>query len=350
MPNFSVWMLEKQNVSVSGKGSLDGITQGDGSNLVGRSITLNNSNWKSTSIADNDGSFEDNDGSQALNGAQTINGVSYKSGTKVEAEYRIVLQDPDTGARYTAYSYNVVNSSQTFATSEGLVFRPNADGSYPPVGKALNVVQAGEGPTGATSNLYGLYDEPPCFTPGTLIDTATGPRRVEDLRVGDQVCTRDNGPQTLRWVGQARLSQADLLARPKHAPVLVRAGALGNGLPRRDLLLSPQHRVLFSGWQAELHFAEAEVLVPALALLGDKAFRPAVTGGVHYLHLLFDRHEIIFAEGAWVESLLPEWLTTSNLSPALREELALLAPDTICDDDRRAARTCLSVKEGRLFA
>lgn len=351
MPAYTVWMLEKSNITVSDGGSLNGITQGTGEHLPGRTITLNNNNWKETSVFDTDTSFEDNDSSQTLNGSQTINGVNYANGTRVEAEYSIVLRDPATGNTWTAYAYNVNDSNPAYATVEGLMLRPDEDGNYPPVGVALEVVSAKEGPTGLNSNLYDLYDTPPCFTPGTLIDTPDGPRPVEILRPGDLVLTRDSGAQPLRWVGQAQLSAADLRARPQFLPIRILVGALGDGLPKRPLVLSPQHRLLFSGWRAELLFAEAEVLVPAVSLLGDNARRETATGaGVHYLHLLFDRHEIIFAEGAPVESLLPAWLTDATLPPALRAELALLGSGTDADRDAPAAYTCLTRHEGRLLA
>ncbi|MFN4192228.1 MAG: Hint domain-containing protein [Tabrizicola sp.] len=350
MPVYTVWMLEKQNITVSGGGSLDGITQGDGSHLVGRTITLNNSNWKETSILDNDTDFEDNDGTQqTLSGAQTINGVTYASGTRVEAEYQIVLTDPDTGKSWTAYAYNVNNSSPAYATIEGLILRPDVDGTYPPVGKALTVTFASEGPRGVGSNLYDLYGTPPCFVPGTLIDTPDGPRRIETLRAGDLVTTLDHGPQPLRWLGRARLTSADLAARPQHVPVRIASGSLGDGLPRRTLTLSPQHRVMVCGWRAELMFGAPEVLVPAVAFLGDRAAR-LDTGGkdVEYLHLLFDRHEIVIAEGVPVESLLPDWLAATDLPPALRAELGDLFPQGPGPEDRQAARPCLTPREARL--
>lgn len=356
MVDYTVWMLEESNIAISGSGSLDGITQGDGSHLLNRTITLLNGNFLQTSITDNDPDFEDNDPTQQwLNGAQTIDGVTYASGTRVEAEYRLTLRDDGPPAReWTVYGYNVNNSTPAYATVEGLAFRPAADGSFPPVGVPLRVVATSEGPVGANSNPYFNFADPPCFTPGTLIDTASGPRPVETLLPGDLVRTRDNGLQPLRWTGRLRLSAADLLAHPRHLPVRIRAGALGPGLPARPLTLSPQHRLLIGGWRAEILFGEVEVLVPALALVGEMAARAAdLPGGVVYLHLLFDRHEIIRAEGAEVESLLPDWAARQDLPPALRAELeeivAAMAPGA-APSGLGAVRPCLSLREGRLLA
>lgn len=346
---YTVWMVEKSNITVSNGVNLNGVTQGVGTHLVGQTITFTSNDWVETFIDDEDINFEDNDGTQALAGAQTIDGTPYASGTRVEAEYRIIISDGTNS--WTAYAYNVNDSTPAYATIEGLVVQPDAFGNFPPVGVPLTVTFAAEGPSG--TNPYTLYDQPPCFTPGTLIDTPTGPRRIETLLPGDLVVTRDNGPQTLRWMGKAAVSAADLRARPQLAPVCIPAGALGDGLPRRDLVLSPQHRILFSGWRAEVHFAEAEVLVPALGLVGDLAKRVPSNGqGIDYLHLLFDRHEIIFAEGAAVESLLPAWLTDATLPPAVRAELALLCPDMLAEGAPLATASirCLSVQEARLLA
>jgi hypothetical protein len=357
MPVYTVWMLEETNITISppppgGQPGLDGITQGDGSHLLNRTITLNNGNFLETFIQDNDSDFEDNDTSQRLSGAQTIDGTTYAANTVVEAEYRLVLQDAN-GKQWTVYGYNVNNSSPAYATVEGLAFRPAADGSFPPIGTPLTVVATSEGPSGAGSNPYVNFAEPPCFTPGTLIDTPDGPRAVETLVAGDLVLTRDHGPQPLRWIGRMRLSAADLRARPQHRPVRIAAGAMGDGVPRRPLCLSPQHRMLVSGWRAELLFGAVEVLVPALALVGDRAEQQCVRPeGVTYLHLLFDRHEIIFAEGAAVESLLPGWMTRPDLPPALTAELADLLPGMTGADavlSAGAARNCLTVREGRLL-
>ena len=351
MPTYSVWMLEKLNISVSGGRNLDGVTQGDGSHLVGRTVTLNSDAWLETRLVDNDFDFEDNDGTQqTLAGPQVINGVAYTGGQRVEAEYRITLTDGTT--TWTAYAYNVTNSNPAYATIEGLVFLPDANGNYPPVGVALTVVSAGEGPGGAGTNPYILYQDPPCFTPGTLIDTSTGPRPIETLRPGDLILTRDNGPQPLRWVGRASLSAEHLSRHPEHQPIRFAAGALSDGLPARSLHLSPQHRLLVTGWKAQLLFAQEELLVPATALCNGRSIQtnPA-PGGVTYLHLLFDRHEIIFAEGTPVESLHAPWLSHASLPPALRAELESLLPKIFeAPLSIAPARHCLTVAEGRILA
>ena len=107
MPTFSVWMLEASNITVSGGGSLGGITQGSGVHLVGRTITLNTAAWRETFVTDNDTQFDDNDTGQRLVAGQTINGVTYGGTPIVEAEYRLRLEDPATGQTYDVIGFNI---------------------------------------------------------------------------------------------------------------------------------------------------------------------------------------------------------------------------------------------------
>lgn len=143
-----------------------------------------------------------------------------------------------------------------------------------------------------------------CFLPGTLIDTPAGPRPVEDLNPGDPVLTRDNGARPLVWCGQTRLSGAELFLHPRLRPVRLRAGVLGSGRPGRDLLVSPGHRLILRV-PATL-CAEREVLVQAEDLQDGHAIRRDFSvAGVVYHHLMFERHEIITAEGMDCESFHP---------------------------------------------
>lgn len=165
-----------------------------------------------------------------------------------------------------------------------------------------------------------------CFTPGTLIATPTGPRAIDTLKAGDLVLTRDSGAQTLRWIGQRHLTTADLRADPTLQPVMIRAGALGGGLPERDMAVSRQHRMLLNGPRAELLFGADEVLVRAHHLTCLPGVTHAQCSEVTYLHMLFDRHEVVLANGAWSESFQPGERSLNGLDAAEREELFKLFP------------------------
>jgi hypothetical protein len=157
-----------------------------------------------------------------------------------------------------------------------------------------------------------------CFTAGTRISVPGGERPVEELEVGDLVVTLDHGPQPVRWIGRRKVAGRGDLAPIRFAP-----GAIGNA---RELRVSPQHRMLVTGWRAELHFGEAEVLAPARGLVDGDRVHVAPCEEVEYVHLLFDRHEIIFAEGVPSESFYPGEFTLSH-DRAIAGELAVLFPE-----------------------
>lgn len=164
-----------------------------------------------------------------------------------------------------------------------------------------------------------------CFCAGTLIDTPEGPRPVETLRPNDRVTTLDRGAQPVLWTNVRHLGVARLQAEPKLRPVRIAAGALGPGLPARDLHVSPQHRLLLRSKIAARMFGHAEVLVPAIkltALPGVDQVRPG--GPVAYHHFLCRRHEIVRAEGLPCETLLRAEQSVLSLSDQARKAWALL--------------------------
>ncbi|MFN5998730.1 MAG: Hint domain-containing protein, partial [Paracoccaceae bacterium] len=183
------------------------------------------------------------------------------------------------------------------------------------------------------------------------IMTARGPVAVEELLPGEMVLTRDNGPQPLRWVGQRRLSYSELQARPELQPIRIGPGALGAAGPERSMLVSPQHRVLIEGARAEMYFGECEVLVPAKHLSGlAEVSRALPAEGVTYVHILFDRHEIVLSDGIWTESFQPAERTLSALDQAARDEVLELFPQLATTADAfPAARLSLKAHEARVL-
>ena len=179
---------------------------------------------------------------------------------------------------------------------------------------------------------------PPCFAAGTLIQTATGPRPVEDLQEGDVILTLDHGPQPVRWIGRRTVC-----ARHEWAPIRFMAGTVGNDRP---LLVSPQHRMLVQGWQAELYFGQTEILVAAKHLVNGDTIHRLPMDQVTYVHLLFDQHHLIFAEGAVSESLLPgDEMLRSN--PAMQCEILHLFPELQSPDGSAMWQPARPVAQGR---
>ncbi|KAA8605425.1 hypothetical protein AL036_19105 [Salipiger aestuarii] len=157
------------------------------------------------------------------------------------------------------------------------------------------------------------------FTAGTLITLASGAQvAVESLRVGDRVLTRDDGPRPVRWIGHGiRRATGDF------APVLIRRGVLNNA---RDLRVSPDHRLFIYQREDRLGAGRAEVMVKARHLVdGDRIAR--VEGGfVEYYQMLFDHHQIIYAEGIAAESMLVDSRTRAVLPRDVASQLATLMP------------------------
>ena len=192
----------------------------------------------------------------------------------------------------------------------------------------------------------------PCFTPGTLIATPRGEVPVEDLRVGDRVMTRDNGLQEIRWTGHRAFGARDMAATPHLRPVLIRAGSLRAGLPERDMLVSPNHRLLIAGEATQLYFDESEVLVAAKHLVGKAGIHRVDVARTTYVHFMFDRHEVVLSDGAWTESFQPGDWSLKGIDAESRDEIFALFPDLAQTAGRAAyaaARVSLKKHEARLL-
>ncbi|MEM8774419.1 MAG: Hint domain-containing protein [Pseudomonadota bacterium] len=161
-----------------------------------------------------------------------------------------------------------------------------------------------------------------CFTPGTHIETPDGARKIEQLREGDYVQTKDSGAQQIQWIGSRRLSGARLFAMPHLRPVRIRAGALGVERPDQELLVSPEHRMLVKGEVAQALFNNSEVLVAAHDLVNGKTITvDASVREVTYVHLLLPSHQVLWANGVETESFHPASASLAALDGADRQRL-----------------------------
>ena len=206
-------------------------------------------------------------------------------------------------------------------------------------------------PTG-TLTFTNIENVIPCFTPGTMIATPKGEVAAEHLKAGDRIITRDNGIQEIRWVGQKALGWRDLHVNPHLKPVLLRQGSLGNGLPDRDMLVSPNHRLLVANDRTALYFDEHEVLVAAKHLVTSAGIAAVDSVGTTYIHFMFDRHEVVLSNGAWTESFQPGDYTLKGMGNAQRSEIFELFPDLKTEaglEDYQAARRTLKRHEAMLL-
>lgn len=189
-----------------------------------------------------------------------------------------------------------------------------------------------------------------CFGADALIDTARGPVRAGDLATGDRVRTRDDGMQPIRWIGRQSVDAGRLALHPQLRPIRIRAGALGDGTPSEDLILSPQHRVLVRSRIAERMFGTAEVLVAAKQLCQLDGIDIALDlDAISYVHFMFDRHQIVFSNGAQTESLLAGPEALRSVGTAARAEILALFPE-LAQRPAAAARPLASGRMGRKLA
>lgn len=134
-----------------------------------------------------------------------------------------------------------------------------------------------------------------CFTGGTNIATPTGAVPVEELTEGDMVLTADGRETPVRWLGRSPVDTR--LAHPARVnPIRITAGALGNGLPRRDLRLSPDHAIEIDGT-----LCNAGALVNGSTIWQERGKMP---DGFAYYHVETDAHELLLAEGVAAESFI----------------------------------------------
>lgn len=208
-----------------------------------------------------------------------------------------------------------------------------------------------EGAVTGSMVFKGIEHIVPCFTPGTKIATVNGARAVETLEPGDQIFTRDHGVQEIRWIGHKTVTE-DLLSEATFlAPIKIRKGALGDNLPDRDMLLSPNHRVLVTAPEMQPLFGQSEVLVAAKHLTRLKGISRAQPESVTYIHMMFDRHEIIWSDGIWSESFQPGSMAIAGLETAQRDEIFCLFPELATQKSTayRAARRILRKHEAALL-
>ena len=178
-----------------------------------------------------------------------------------------------------------------------------------------------------------------CFVAGTRIATRDGLVPVEDLVAGQMVPTLDSGYQPVRHVMKSTVSGRGALA-----PIVF---AAGDANAHNDLAVSPMHRMLRNDWKADLLFGDSEVLIAAKHLGNGKTIYRAPWDEVTYVHVLFDSHEIIIAEGVRSESYHPGAMAAH--CPETLAELRAIFADEAAMFSMKTARRCLLGHEARLL-
>ncbi len=278
-----------------------------------------------------------------LEGAEGVIDVRQRAAKMVRRLIGTAIARPQSGRPQT--EFDPAESDQSFVVTDGR--RSYLATLIPVQGTGLQLIMfLGEVPP-ANTDLWVVrvsldYSTPAdgkptpggviCFTPGTRIMTPAGSRRIEDLRPGDSLQTKDNGAQSVLWTGHRRMTGARLYAMPHLRPIRFRSGALGIDRPDEDLLVSPQHRMLVKGAAAQSLFHAHEVLVAAEDLLNDGSICvDRALRDVTYVHVLMERHQIVWANGLETESFHPSNTALETIDPDQRAGLLEILPDLACD-------------------
>jgi len=172
-----------------------------------------------------------------------------------------------------------------------------------------------------------------CLARGTLITTDHGDLPVEALKSGDKILTQDNGFQELVLTMSRVMAKSELRKNTNLYPVRISAGAMGAGLPKRDLIVSRQHRMVVKSNIAQRMFGARTVLVAAIRLTKLPRINVETSvQSIEYFHLIFENHEVIFAEGTPTESFLLNSESKNTLSFNQRSEFFTLFPEALAVD------------------
>ncbi|NVO28045.1 hypothetical protein HJ526_11480 [Donghicola sp. C2-DW-16] len=213
------------------------------------------------------------------------------------------------------HALEMLKADQADGTLDGIINGVNYSAYISGINLKLELSGAAVASSELTAETTGVI----CFGAGTLITTMRGAIPIEYLLPGDKVLTMDNGYKQVRWLGNRTVR-----ATGKNAPIHIPAGALGN---ERDLVVSPNHRMWLRSSEAELLLGDHEVLVPAKFLVGFFGITQQRGGLIGYHHMLFDQHEIVFAEGCASESFHPGVQAMDTLEQAARDEILELFPE-----------------------
>lgn len=224
------------------------------------------------------------------------------------------------------HALEMLKADQADGTLDGIIGGVNYSAYLSGINLKLQLGGAAIASTELTAETTGVV----CFGAGTLITTMRGAVPIEYLLPGDKVLTMDNGYKQVRWLGNRTVR-----ATGKNAPIHIPAGALGN---ERDLVVSPNHRMWLRSAEAELLLGDHEVLVPAKFLVGFFGISQQRGGLIGYHHMLFDQHEIVFAEGCASESFHPGVQALDTLEEAARDEILELFPE-LANVDGEAMRS-----------
>jgi hypothetical protein len=141
-----------------------------------------------------------------------------------------------------------------------------------------------------------VIDYVACYCAGTLIRTPCGNERVEKLQIGDEVMTASGAARPIKWIGRRSYLGRFVTGRKDILPICIKAGALDDNVPKRDLWISPNHAMYLDG-----------VLIEAKDLVnGTSIVQAERADKVEYVHIELESHDVIIAEGALAETFIDD--------------------------------------------
>lgn len=268
----------------------------------------------------------DSSGSIETDNMATTDTITTVVGT-VKLDSLAVVEGTVTYSDGSSVSYTDV---VMFQTDDGDLFLTNSNFAGTDIsGTGSQTIQSFNVTTVTSTNYNGLWHLNlqgfACYVTGTKIATIDGLVEIDQLETGDRVLTRDHGFQPIIWVGRSEIIDVRAVC-----PVRIKAGALGQGMPSDDLLVSPQHRMVVRSPIIQRMIGMEEAFVAAIKLLpleGVSLAKDMIL--TRYYHIMCERHEIIFANGAPSETMLPGPMLHLSMGQSAYRELCFLFPDII---------------------
>jgi len=289
-------------------------------------------------VTDEDIIFDEVDGSQELTHDIDLDGTSYAAGTTINSSYDLI--NTTTGHKVTSLHFGgdgyqqgaVAGLASTVELVEGETYTFDTERT-----------------SHEEDNYYEDYVA--CFTTGARVETKRGLVEVQNLCIGDQILTADNGYQPLKMLCQRRIGTAELRAKSNLLPVCITRGALGQDLPARDLRVSPQHRFVVNSPISKRMFGNREVLISAKKMTAlPGIYVDDSVEDITYYHLVLDAHEVIYVEYTPTESFFFGPMALAALSKAARDEIYAIFPALMdADFQPSSAREIPSNKRQKHF-
>ena len=318
---------EIENIIYTGN---DDVADASGSNVLGEDITINTGGGDDTIIGGGGVTADGGDGDDVFEIQDSTGTITIVGGETGETDGDCL--------DFTDWNLTEAQADTLRTYIQGVIDTQSPDEGTGDYSGSITI-------DGLTVTFSEIEKFVVCFTRGTQILTDRGEVAIEDLEEGDCVQTMDSGLQPIRWIGSSKRK-----ARGNLAPICIKEGTLGNA---RDLFVSPQHRMLITGWRAELLTGETEVLASAKSLVNDSTITRVEGGEVEYFHMLFDKHEIVFAEGAPSESFHPGQEGWKALDAPTRDEILELFPeleDGAFENYGPTARTNVKFGDGQVLS